>query len=219
VLKKTAPPAWPGDLNGDGWLDLAVGNYWAANRVYLNLGGALETVPSWQSADAMPTTSLAWGDYDGDRDLDLAAGERGEPDRIYLSQGGVLSASPDWTSDRIDLTNAIALGDLDGDGDLDLTTGGGATYLYPNPGRPPLIDAVSVFSTTLADASALAFGDYDNDGDLDLAVAAEGPNALYHNQGLDGAGQVIFEEVVGALGVYTETTTSLAWGDFDADGD
>ena len=74
----TSSVAW-GDYDGDGDLDLAVGNMGhdsagQPNRLYRNDGGALTASAVWSSAEADATTSVAWGDYDGDGDLDLAVG-------------------------------------------------------------------------------------------------------------------------------------------------
>ena len=74
--------AW-GDVDGDGDLDLAAGNYGQANKVYLNQGGfqggvlgMLQTAADtpWISGDIGKTLSVVFGDVDGDGDLDLAAG-------------------------------------------------------------------------------------------------------------------------------------------------
>ncbi|RLE32484.1 MAG: hypothetical protein DRJ61_09330, partial [Acidobacteria bacterium] len=85
--------AW-GDWDGDGDLDLAVGNEPQPNRVYENTGGALSS--AWISADSDSTFSVAWGDWDGDGDLDLAAGNFAGPNRVYENTGGALSSA--WTS-------------------------------------------------------------------------------------------------------------------------
>ena len=66
---------------------------------------------------------------------------------------------------------------------------------------------------------ALALGDYDNDGDLDIAIAGQTAEAepgmatsIYRN---DGGGT--YEDIDGGLtGV---AKCSLAWGDYDSDGD
>jgi len=61
-----------------------------------------------------------------------------------------------------------------------------------------------------------AWGDYDNDGDLDLIITfRDAPTRLYRN-GVDG-----FEDVGASLGLPTDggNPRSVAWGDFDGDGD
>ena len=72
--------AW-GDVDGDGDLDLAVGNSRSANKVYLNQNGVLQTAADnpWSSSEMDNTISVAWGDVDGDGDLDLAVGNDGSP--------------------------------------------------------------------------------------------------------------------------------------------
>ena len=109
--------AW-GDWDGDGTLDLAVGNWQESNRVYANKNGTLNL--AWSSTETDLTDSIAWGDWDGDGTLDLAVGNSGyssgSPNRVYANEGEHLNLA--WTSDELDKTTSIAWGDWDGDGDL-----------------------------------------------------------------------------------------------------
>ncbi len=127
--------AW-GDMDGDGDLDLAAGNYGSSNKVYLNQNGMLQTTATWTSGDSDNTYSIGWGDVDGDGDLDLAAGNEGNANIVYLNNNGVLQTMADnpWTSDESDFTYSAAWGDMDGDGDLDLAVGnyGNVNRIYLN---------------------------------------------------------------------------------------
>ncbi len=220
--------AW-GDYDADGDLDLVVGNGYKPDRLYRNDDGIVTTNPVWSSAEWDLTTSLAWGDYDGDGDLDLVTGNdtsfyysSGEPNRLYRNEGGILTASAVWTSAEADRTRSLAWGDYDGDGDLDLVVGNAGNWgqpnrLYRNDGGT-LVPA-AVWSSAEADiTNSVAWGDFDGDGDLDLAVGNGGfeggqPNRLYRNE----AG-VLAQSAVWSS-VETDNTASVAWGDYDDDGD
>ncbi len=212
----TSSLAWA-DVDDDGDPDLAVGNSGSVNRLYRNDGGALTL--AWTSAESDSTTSLAWADWDGDGDLDLAAGNEYAPNRIYRNDGGALSLA--WSAPIAeDRTASVAWADWDGDGDLDLAAGNGnwtyrANRIYRNEGG---VLALEWTSAEADDTRAVAWGDVDGDGDLDLAVANYGtcwfggdPNRLYRN---DGDGYTLAWS-----SPESDRSTSLAWGDWDDDGD
>ena len=226
--------AW-GDYDGDGDLDLAVGQYSPfPNRLYRNDDGILTAEAVWSAAEWQDqTTSLAWGDYDGDGDLDLAVGNDAQPNRIYRNDGVSPGGAPVFTlaysSAEADGTSSVAWGDYDGDGDLDLAVGNGDPYrhlpgpqpvrLYRNGGVAP--NGTPIFSLawsapTADRTTSVAWGDYDGDGDLDLAVSNEWDNQVYCNDGAPPDGTPIFSlfwssSDGGGAGV--------AWGDYDSDGD
>lgn len=126
--------AW-GDIDQDGYLDLAVGNDSGPNRVYTNVNGRLQTTAVWSSHESDVTHSIALGDYDGDGDLDLAAGNRLQSNRLYRNEGGMLGETAVWSSAETDATTSVAWGDVDNDGDLDLiaANNGNPLRLYLNP--------------------------------------------------------------------------------------
>ncbi|MBN1484555.1 MAG: VCBS repeat-containing protein, partial [Chloroflexia bacterium] len=212
--------AW-GDVDGDGDLDLAVGNSGQPNRIYYNQDGMLSSTADWSSDESDATQAVTWGDYDGDGDLDLAvANGSSQANRLYRNEGGVLNPSAVWSSAEAEYSYCIAWGDADGDGDLDLAVGNiEANRIYRNDGvAGGLPHMVPAWSSAEADQThSLAWGDYDGDGDLDLAAGNYyEPIRVYRNDGPLG-GTFQFEVAWSAL--QAGDTLSVAWGDYDGDGD
>jgi hypothetical protein len=216
-----------GDVDGDGDLDLVVGNNNQANRLYLNNGTAdpFSGVAGTDiSSDAHATMSIALGDVDGDGDLDLAAGNEGQTNRLYLNNG---TADPfsgvsgsDISSDAHN-SRSIALADVDGDGGLDLVAGNAyqTNRLYLNNGTADPFSGVTGadVSSDAHGALSVALGDVDGDGDLDLVAGNYNQtNRLYLNNGTADP----FSGVAGAdISSDAHETTSIALGDVDGDGD
>jgi len=216
--------AW-GDWDGDGCLDLAVGNYGLngqANRIYRNtLSGShclgLPASATWSSGEEDQTTSIAWGDWDHDGDLDLAVGNYGDPNRVYCNEGGYFGAAC-WSAPAGQSTRSLAWGDWDNDGDPDLAVGNqGQNQVYENSGGT----LTPVWQSAMNDDTwSVAWGDLNGDGFLDLAVGnanapAGGPNYLYLNSG----GSPYLPINPSWASTENDVTYSLAWGDWDGDGD
>lgn len=68
---------WPyacdiGDVDGDGWFDLAISSYYENTYLVMNNQGSFGIQPSWNSSDSVGSYRCAFGDMNGDGALDLA---------------------------------------------------------------------------------------------------------------------------------------------------
>ena len=113
----------------------------------------------------------------------------------------------------------MAWGDWDGDGDLDLAAGNsGVNRVYSNDGLGQPGSLASVWTSVDSVSTwSVAWGDWDGDGDLDLAAGNPygQANRVYENDGL-GQSNSLTSVWISAE---TDNTASLAWGDWDGDGD
>jgi hypothetical protein len=155
----TAAPA-AADLDGDGDLDILVGNYGfyrgsggyeSRLSLLLNIGTPQQPRFALQAADPCPALTAAnirrlvpsLGDIDGDGDADLLLGQ--EDGSLILIPNQGTRQNPVWGNPQyqyfgidVGLHSAPQWIDLDGDGDLDLVVGerNGNTNYFENTGSP-----------------------------------------------------------------------------------
>jgi hypothetical protein len=120
-----------GDVDGDGDLDLFVGEASGTMNFYRNEGSATE--PSFMlvsdeyvGIDVGRRSYPTLTDYDGDGDLDLIIGSELTGLHIYRNDGSI--TEPDFVEAgvidvRLPVLATPEFSDVDGDGDLDLFTG------------------------------------------------------------------------------------------------
>jgi hypothetical protein len=214
--------AW-GDYDGDGDLDLYLANSGSANRLYRNNGNGTFTEAGSTTGvnNSGNGLGVTWADFDDDGDLDIYLANAGSANLLYRNNGNGTFIDVGPSAGVADTANSqgVSAGDYDADGDIDIyvTNFGAANRLYRNNGNSTFADVGSLAGVNDGgNGIGAAWSDYDADGDLDLYLANWGSdNRLYRNNG-NGT----FADVAVAMGVNdTGNGTSVAWGDYDADGD
>ncbi len=186
--------AGAGDVNGDGYDDVAIGQQGRV-RVYHGSRQGLGLSPAWSvrtPEDAFNGSLVAAaGDVNRDGYADLAVYEPfGGRVRIYHGSAQGLSRSPARTLRMNAADSVCAAGDVNGDGYGDLVVGDTVSEMFAG--------SISVFLGSTAGLSAsaswtgrfsgdfaffgtaVAAGDIDHDGHIDLlAVAAQAQNENY----------------------------------------
>jgi hypothetical protein len=170
----------PGDYNGDGRLDVAVGNFETVSVLLGDGNGGLAPAAGspFPSPGGYLFASVVAGDFNGDGNLDVATGA-GFGTAISVMPGdgnGALSLAPGSPmSVASGVGRSLASADFDGDGNLDLARtaadddsvhvllGDGAGRLTQAPGSP--------FATGGDYPQRVRVADFDCDRRPDLAIA------------------------------------------------
>jgi PKD repeat protein len=217
--------AW-GDYDNDGDLDilLAGDNRAKICKIFKNNGANTFIEQTGISIPGVQNSTVAWGDYDNDGDLDIILDGyttvglipkifRNNGDNSFLEQTGIGLTGGN--------NGSVAWGDYDNDGDLDLLlTGnnmpGTFSKIYSNNGNNTFTEQTSIVLTGVFDGS-VAWGDYDNDGDLDVLLSglasSDYISKIYRKNSDNSFTDQTSISLAGVSG------GSIAWGDYDNDGD
>ena len=220
--------AW-GDYDNDGNLDILLTGYSSGSfsKIYHNNGDDTFTEQSTINLTGVSSGSVAWGDYDNDGYLDIILtgnSSDGIVSKIYRNNGNNTFTEQKGISLTGLSSGSVAWGDYDNDGYLDILMTGtengyvssAISLIYHNNGNNTFTK--QTFDLTGVSNSSVAWGDYDNDGDLDILLAGYSNSyvpisEIYRN---DGSNIFTRQTDIVLQGV---TYSSVAWGDYDNDGD
>lgn len=180
-----------GDVNGDGLVDIVIGNSGEKGQNFLwlndkdNPGYFIDVTGTHLPQVNDATQSIALADLDGDGDLDMVVGNEVPPNRLLINNGnGVFSEKPQGLELLVPLeTRMVLLFDVDGDDDKDivfsnLTSNGGKWEKDPqiriliNNGNAIFKDETEFrMPRNKFSSYASQYIDFDGDGDLDLLVS------------------------------------------------
>ncbi len=225
-----------GDLDNDGDLDAAsVGNYYATYEIIVWENDGSPFTDTWTLNNAGTSYRSVWqaalGDLDNDGDLDLAAvRDDGSNAEVIVLQNDGAPFSGTWAENDVgecgaDVTS-VALGDLDNDGYLDMVTAseslsGSEIKAWMNDTTPftGTWSSNNFGDTGTASVNSVALGDLDNDGYLDVvsggAIHDDYEVIAWQNDNTPFSGSWTQNDA----GARDNSLSTVALGDFDADGD
>ncbi|HEC75939.1 MAG TPA: VCBS repeat-containing protein [Thermoplasmatales archaeon] len=221
------------DVNGDGWMDVAVAylgtasNFGPIARVYLNNNGVLSSTPDWTADIIGNAFDVDFGDMnnDGRPDLAVATGWSYNPrhfyhNYVYLNLNGTLEKSASWISNDTNNYQGVLWIDADNDGWLDLAfigTGKETAIYHNNEGNIEKNASWHTEDSLGQDGIMLTAGDVNMDGFIDLFTTDNiqlGGNGLFKQY--NGVANGFFEKTH-SWSYYGGYTSAVALADVNFD--
>jgi len=201
------------DLDGDGLEDEIMVNVHAVTHFERTAEGYEDDSAELPMIIGAPT-SIAAGDVNGDSRTDLVVGVNGGSDTLWLQDADGSFADGGNLPNSYMQSQDVQLADLDGDGWTEaIMASVDQCRVYTFNGT----EFEAIYSAPLdafAGCNAASVGHIDGDGNLDVVFACEGDDRAFLGDGALGlvaTTQPRMEEA--------ETSTGVAFGDFDLDGD
>ncbi len=223
------------DIDGDGDLDLFIGEVGGSTLFFRNTGSATAaafagTSIGFNLPDVGNVASPVFVDIDADGDLDLfignSSGNTNGDLLFFRNSGNASNAAYSAASTNpfgiasVEGRPSPSLIDVDGDGDLDLFIGNanGNTLLFRNTGNAttPAFAAVSTNPFAITDSGSNAsptFADIDNDGDLDLLIGNQNSLQFLSNTAAPPVAPVTTTKPAGRYGLGTVITLKVQFSE------
>jgi FG-GAP-like repeat/Bacterial Ig-like domain (group 3) len=209
-----------GDINGDGYPDLAVANY-GSNTVSILMGSKTGTftVSATTLATCTNPYGVAIGDFkhNGFPSIAVTCAASGQMEVFPNNGNGTFGTPNIYTTDA--RPGPLVVGDFNRDGKLDIVTGNTtANDVSFFAGHGDNTFANGVISPSLNFPAIIAAGDVNGDGILDIVGTAPNYNAVIVTLGKgDGTFGTIQQRAAGQFSA-TKQPWGLALGDFLNDG-
>jgi cysteine-rich repeat protein len=203
-----------GDLDGDGDIDLVVGNAGSDNlSVFMNNGQGSFGAPTLLST-ASSVSDVILGSADADADLDIfAVLSFKDSVSLYLNNGSGTFGAPTLMPSGGSSPEVGDLGDIDGDSDLDLVTVNSVSHdagVLQNNGSGTYAVSASIPLSDFAIPEDVVLADFDGNNTLDMVAAMNGIHVLFNNGSGSFTAPLTFYDFF--------YRGALAAGDFNGDG-